>query len=158
MRTKLKVLFRVDAGHRIGLGHLQRSLSLAAALRATSLESIFFAQADSHSGERIREFGFPICTHPTVDSWTDQDAKATLAAAGHHGCDAIMVDHPSVKHFIETEVGMDLQPLIEIVARARANRIRRQVQQSAAQVLEHQDGDASANPPGQEVIFDAPSL
>ena len=37
-------------------------------------------------------------------------------------------------------------------ARRQAN------QQSAAQVLEHQGGDASANPPGQEVIFDAPSL
>ena len=38
-------------------------------------------------------------------------------------------------------------PLLQLVARARANRIMREAQkESAAQVLEHQDGDAS-NPP-----------
>ncbi len=44
---------------------------------------------------------------------------------------------------------MDIQPLLQLLARARANRIKRQVnQQSAAQVLAHQDGDAS-NPPAE---------
>ena len=44
---------------------------------------------------------------------------------------------------------MDLQPLIQLVARARANRIMRQAnQESAAQVQQHRDGDAS-KPPGE---------
>ena len=53
---------------------------------------------------------------------------------------------------------MDFQPLIQLVARARANRIIRQVnQQRAAQVLEHQDGSAPEDPPGKET-HDAVSL
>jgi len=87
-----KVLFRVDADPRVGLGHLQRSLSLAAALRACGVESIFITQADSHSHGRVQSSGFPISTPPTVGSWTAQDAKETAATAQLHGCKAIVVD------------------------------------------------------------------
>lgn len=96
MKAKEKVLFRVDADSRIGLGHLQRSLSLAAALRSSGVESIFFAQADSHSGERIKGSGFQKSTLPKVGSWTIRDEKATLDAAQYHGCRAVVVDSHEV--------------------------------------------------------------
>lgn len=91
-----KILFRVDAGVNIGLGHLQRSLSLAAALRESGVESIFVTPDDMHSGGRTKDFGFSISTLPTVGSWTPGDAKATLAAAQHNGCEAIVVDSHEV--------------------------------------------------------------
>ncbi|MDA1129829.1 MAG: UDP-2,4-diacetamido-2,4,6-trideoxy-beta-L-altropyranose hydrolase [Chloroflexi bacterium] len=92
MTANGKVLFRVDADHRIGLGHLQRSLSLAAALRASGTESVFFGLADEHSGERVRGAGFPVSTLPAVDPWSSDDVSATLAAAKDHGCEAVVVD------------------------------------------------------------------
>ena len=43
---------------------------------------------------------------------------------------------------------MDIQDFTRLVARARANRIKRELhQQSAAQVLKHQDGDSSISVP-----------
>ena len=50
---------------------------------------------------------------------------------------------------------MDMQDLTRLLAQAIVGQARRQANhQSAAQVLEHQDGSTSANPPDQEVISD----
>ena len=87
-----RVLFRVDAGPHIGLGHLQRSLALAAASRQKDVESTFLTNDDNGSRERAAGFGFPVVTLPHVESWTSEDADAAVKVASQNGCDAVVVD------------------------------------------------------------------
>lgn len=87
-----KILIRVNADARIGLGHLQRSLSLASALKAIDTECLFFTQPDEHCAKRVSESGFQQFDLPSVDSWSDEDVNVTLAAAKSHGCRAVLVD------------------------------------------------------------------
>lgn len=87
-----KVLFRVDAGRQIGLGHLQRSLALAAALRKLEVESQFLVDHDSGAGDRIHRSGYPVETLPRVESWSAEDCRATLDTANSQECPAVIVD------------------------------------------------------------------
>jgi len=91
MTASGKVLFRVDANPSVGLGHLQRSLSLAAALRSSDVESVFFSQADDHSSGRVKGRGFPLHV-PVTNPWTQQDAQETAAEARRQECESIVVD------------------------------------------------------------------
>jgi len=88
----MKVLFRADAGPHIGLGHVQRSLSLANALKKLGVESVFLTNSGNSHGERIKRSGFPVHPLNETESWTSGDAKATLEAAEQQGCAAMVVD------------------------------------------------------------------
>ena len=68
------VLYRVDAGPR-GLGHLQRCLSLAEALRRHSLESVFLASPFEGVQERVERAGcrFAALDLRSGDAGTDRD-------------------------------------------------------------------------------------
>ena len=88
-----KVLFRLDAGPHLGLGHLQRSLALATALKMAGADSIFLINEDAPSHEKARQDGYRVVSLAAVQSWTAADAKATVDAASIHGCDAVVVDY-----------------------------------------------------------------
>ena len=85
-------LIRVNAGPHIGLGHLQRSLSLAAALRELGCASVFLANDDPSVCERVTAAGFPVESVSVEPSWGAADAQHTLAFAQRHGCSLVVVD------------------------------------------------------------------
>lgn len=73
----------MDAGPHIGLGHLQRSLALAMALREFGTERLFPANQDNASRERVERLGFPMGTLPEIKSWTPDDVRSTLQMGSH---------------------------------------------------------------------------
>lgn len=88
----MKVLFRVDAGPQIGLGHVQRCLSLATALSQFDVTCLFLTNEDPTSLERVGRFGFEGHTVKNVLSWGEEDLEHTLATASVKACSAIIVD------------------------------------------------------------------
>jgi len=111
----MKVLFRVDFGRGVGLGHLRRCLSLAAALKTAAVESLFLSNRHGKVGVRhffsstrkgVRHFfssGLSSlekkCLTPFLNgilSWSAEDVAATLAAAVRWGCQVILVDSHEV--------------------------------------------------------------
>ena len=91
-----KVLFRVDAGPSIGLGHLQRSLSLATALQTSDVESLFLGPDDSGTVERIGQFGYAFKPLPKSQPWSLDDARGTQDVADNEECSTIIVDSHQV--------------------------------------------------------------
>ena len=92
MMAKANVLFRTDAGPLIGLGHLQRSLSLAVALDHLGMPCLFLTNEEPTIIERVKRFGFESCTLEADDSWGTADLEETLSVAATRECSAIIVD------------------------------------------------------------------
>ena len=92
MSHQLRVLFRVDAGPDLGLGHLQRSLSLAIALGKLGMDSLFLTNENESSRQRIKGYRFPLDTLALARSWTSEDIKTTVDVAARNECDAVVVD------------------------------------------------------------------
>ena len=90
------MLFRVDAGVHIGLGHFQRCLALATALKKCSAEISFLVNENQCNSDRIGRWGFTSQPLHEVPSWTIEDAKATIGTAIHQGCDRVVVDSHEV--------------------------------------------------------------
>ena len=72
-----EILFRLDAGPNIGLGHLQRSLSLATALRLSGISCGFMVNDDLTCYELIHKNGFPVSGVLSTESWTEDDLEQT---------------------------------------------------------------------------------
>lgn len=87
-----KILFRVDAGPKIGLGHLQRCLSLATALRHYSTACVFLTNEEPTVRHRVTRFGFDGRTLDAIESWGIDDLTRTISMAVAHKCNAIVVD------------------------------------------------------------------
>lgn len=90
-----RVLFRVDFGPGVGLGHVRRCLSLATALKSWDVESVFLSNGH----------GAPIHAHARefqgesldgILSWSKDDVEVALAVARRWHCKAIAVDSHEV--------------------------------------------------------------
>lgn len=88
----MRVLLRVDAGPHIGLGHLQRCLSLAAALRQAGAGAVFLTNPEPTAQERVRRFGFEGEGLRASVSWSAADLDETAGFAQRAGCQAVVVD------------------------------------------------------------------
>ncbi len=92
MMTKANILLRTDAGPLIGIGHLQRCLSLATALRHLGMSCLFLTNEERTVIERIERFGFESCTLAAADSWGTVDVEETLSIAAQSECSTVIVD------------------------------------------------------------------
>lgn len=86
------VLFRVDATPESGLGHLQRCLSLALALRRAGAVSSFLSDGPVEARGRITECGFEALDLGRAAPWSPQDLTHTVAAAARLGVTHMVVD------------------------------------------------------------------
>jgi len=93
--SEYPVLFRVAADPQIGLGHLQRCLSLAMALHHFDVACLFLTNEDPTVCNRVRHSGFDGYTLSGAVSWSIEDLAQTTEAATSHGCSAIIVDSDS---------------------------------------------------------------
>ncbi len=85
LRGEMRVVVRVDASHRIGLGHVVRCLTLANALRERDASVSFVCREhEGHLCGLIEEKGFPVCRLP-LSSKTGIQAGNTLAHAAWLG-------------------------------------------------------------------------
>lgn len=84
-------LFRAEAGPGIGLGHLSRSLSLAAALKRRGAESFFAVnlRGGNLEGVDLRGFSFTEVKEP---GWEKEDFTFTDEMARRHKANALVVD------------------------------------------------------------------
>jgi len=104
---RARAVVRVDAGWRIGSGHVMRCLTLAAALRDTGIASHFLCRAhEGHMAAAIERAGFPVRLEP-VDpdfgarddyaGWrgasVESDIRATAALIAEIGASLLVVDH-----------------------------------------------------------------
>ena len=87
----MKILFRVDANSQIGMGHLQRCLSLACAFVLQGCDVTFLTKQDIRANERITEFGFKI---GNIESELvfEEDLRATLTFLQHEDFQVVVVD------------------------------------------------------------------
>ena len=86
------ILFRVDAGPNVGLGHLQRCMSLAKALETLDLDSVFLTNNHSETIGIIQRFGFEAFELRIADPWGNEDSMTTIELASQHDCGAIVID------------------------------------------------------------------
>lgn len=87
----VRILFRVDAGTAIGLGHLRRCLALAAALETKDLIPLFLTNTEPGIVDLVERSGF---RWSAIDSpaWDQKDAEETEAFAKRNKCRLIVAD------------------------------------------------------------------
>jgi UDP-2,4-diacetamido-2,4,6-trideoxy-beta-L-altropyranose hydrolase len=91
---KPRAVVRVDAGV-VGLGHLDRCLALAVALRDAGVESVFLGWGVAGTLERAATAGFAVNAVAAARPWGDDDLSTTVAAAVRHGAEIVVVDSES---------------------------------------------------------------
>ncbi|MGE0700348.1 MAG: UDP-2,4-diacetamido-2,4,6-trideoxy-beta-L-altropyranose hydrolase [Hyphomicrobiaceae bacterium] len=97
----------MDAGWRIGSGHVMRCLTIASALREAGIDCTFLCRAhDGHMGAAIERAGFPVRLEPVDPEYArrddyagwrgaslDSDIRATVTAVAETGAEMLIVDH-----------------------------------------------------------------
>lgn len=96
MSHTARILFRVEASPQIGLGHLQRSLSLAQALTKCGAESVFLLNEDDRGRNRVQKAGIKVETLSGAGSWTEGDVENTLELGHRNGSNMVVVDSHEV--------------------------------------------------------------
>ncbi len=84
-------LFRAEAGSDIGLGHLNRSLSLAAALKRLGAESRFAVNLRGGRWDHVDRRGWTF-TEVTAPAWSREDCAFTSRMAQQSESSAVVVD------------------------------------------------------------------
>lgn len=86
------MLVRVDANSSLGLGHVQRCLALASALRRLGAAPHFLMNTPQAIHDRVRAAGFPSDPLETDEAWDAGDRERTTALAESRGCRLVVVD------------------------------------------------------------------
>lgn len=112
------ILFRVDAGPDVGLGHLRRCLSLATALTKRGALCAFLTNPSEVVLGHVSAAGFPVEGLSGAASWTAGDAKRLLEAAAKRKCAAVVVDsnHEGIEYLRKIRTGGFVTVAIEDLA------------------------------------------
>ena len=92
MKTTRPIICRVDAGPGIGLGHLQRCLSIAIGLRDLGVECVFLSPNDDEVRKKITRLGFVTNPLPKAKLGGPKDLSSLLATARIYGSQSVLVD------------------------------------------------------------------
>lgn len=92
----MKVIFAADADPIIGLGHLQRCLSLGTALQHVGALCAFLTVQDETVQTRVRKFGFEVIPLRDRDPSSDDHWGEVLQVALSQGCENLIVDSYNV--------------------------------------------------------------
>jgi UDP-2,4-diacetamido-2,4,6-trideoxy-beta-L-altropyranose hydrolase len=112
----MRIALRADASAALGLGHLQRCLSLAMALRAARAEVVFVSR-DLGVDPAPRLRGFPLECLPAEGSevpW-ERDAQQTVAALAPRPPAWIVVDHYALDARWHRTVAAALQADVAVI-------------------------------------------
>ena len=90
--TPQRVLFRVDAGSSIGLGHLQRCLSLALALQREGSRCVFLGLPEAVAESIVAGAGFEFIRLKEIQPGDANDLKQVTRQIGLEGYDVAVVD------------------------------------------------------------------
>ena len=83
-------LFLVEAGPAVGLGHLQRCLSLAEALQQQETNSVFFTSVDPDVQRRVLACGFGVLARDSDDAHAN--VEQAVRVAQEHPYQTVIVD------------------------------------------------------------------
>lgn len=86
------VLFRVDVGPGVGLGHVHRNLGLAEALRDLKIDGIFVLSHEDRAATRVTRKGFQVETLSRELPGQREDCSRVITTAKQRGCTAAVVD------------------------------------------------------------------
>jgi len=86
------VLFRVDAGPGIGIGHLHRCLALASAFAERGCAVAFVVNDRPEVTDRVAAAGWPVARLEGVVSWTDADADHVVSEIARTHATLVVVD------------------------------------------------------------------
>lgn len=86
-----RILFRVDAGSQVGLGHLQRCVSLALALRHAGARCVFATNEDPTVRRRLSGCGFESHDVHGKDAGP-QFVASVVDAAARTACEVVILD------------------------------------------------------------------
>lgn len=92
----MQVLVRVEGGPHVGLGHVQRSLALSAALRARGIRVDYLAPGHPATMSRIEAAAIRVRATHSATPWGGEDLDETSACARAFGCDTVIVDSNAV--------------------------------------------------------------
>ena len=92
MSLEHRFLFRVDAGLGIGLGHLQRTLSLASALRLIGAESVFLTWEGDSAQDKVSESGFVANRLNNDLLGSDEELRQVVELAESQNCGTVVLD------------------------------------------------------------------
>lgn len=85
-------LIRTEAGSGIGLGHLSRCSSLAAALRERGIDCLLVLAGDGDLRRACSQSSCEVLRLGTDELGSEEDLRRTLELARGHGCDGVVVD------------------------------------------------------------------
>jgi len=90
------VLFRVDVGPGIGLGHIHRNLGLAEAFRQINIQSSFLVTHSGSVTSRVTRYGFSLEGLGDTQVGTIEDAERVITSAASQNCSIVIVDSYAV--------------------------------------------------------------
>lgn len=106
------VAIRVDASADLGLGHLQRCLALAAALRDAGAAVVFVIRAnDVDASSRVSAHGHSVLELPAGGD----DARLTCEHLEHADVDAVVVDHYRIDSHWHRQVATRLNCRVVVI-------------------------------------------
>jgi len=90
------VLFRVDVGPGIGLGHIHRNLGLAEALSQINIPSSFLVTNSESIASGVTRYGFSLENLGEIKAGTTEDAESVITTAASRNCSIVVVDSYAV--------------------------------------------------------------